>query len=114
MLYGIKIKIYFKIYKCIKTDWIWCYDLYPRSFILATQKGVNLIFFSKNEYFDFFTALITIYSNWPKNIINKIKDVLVSIKPKFSYKLFNFYEKNANFTFFRKVKIIFNITKQLE
>ena len=39
-------------------------------------------------------------------IINTIKDVLVSIKPKFSDKFFNFYEENANFIFFRKVQII--------
>ena len=86
MLYGIKIKIYFKIYKCIKTDWIWRYDLYPRSFSSRDKKGVNLIFFSKNKYLDFFLLLlITIYPNWSKNIINTIKDVLVSNKPKFSY-----------------------------
>ena len=54
MLYGIKIKILFKIYKCIKTDWIWRYDLYPRSFSSSDKKGVNLIFFQKKKYLDFF------------------------------------------------------------
>ena len=39
---------------------------------------------------------------------------LVSIKPKFSDKFFNFYEKNSNFTIFRKVLIILKITKKLE
>ena len=112
MLYGIKIKIYFKIYKCMKTDWIWHYDLYPRSFSSPDKKGVNLIFFSKKKISQFFLlSLITIYRNWPKNIINTIKDVLVSIKPKFSYKFFNFYEENANFTFFRKVQIILILQK---
>ena len=87
----------------MKSDWIWRYDLYPEVLVVATKKGVNLIFFSKNKYFDFFLlSLITIYPNWPKNIINTIKDVLVSIKPKFSDKFFNFYEKNANFYFFQK------------
>ena len=44
-------------------------------------------------------------------MINTIKDVLVSIKPKLSDKLFNFEEKNASFTIFRKVQIILKITK---
>ena len=47
MLYGIKIKIYLKIYKCIKTDWIWRFDLYTGSFSSCDKKGVNLIFFKK-------------------------------------------------------------------
>ena len=86
----------------------------PRSFFLDTKRRES-DFFSKNEYFNFFSlSLITIYFNWPKNIINTIKDVLVSIKPKFSYKLFYFYEKNANFTFFRKIQIIFINPKKLE
>ena len=89
----------------------------PEILVIATKKGVNLIsnlIFSKNKYLDFFLpSLITIYPNWPENILNTIKDVLVSIKPKFSYKFFNFYEKNANFTFSRKVQIIFNITKKV-
>ena len=85
----------------------------PEVLVLATKKGVNLIFFSKNKYFDFFSlSLITIYLNRPKNIINTIKEVLVSIKPKFSEKFFNFYEKNSNFTIFRKVQIILKITKK--
>ena len=76
------------------------------------KKGVNLLFFQKINILIFFSlSLITIYPNGTTNIINTIKDVLVSIKPKLSDKLINFEEKNASFTIFRKVQIIFKITK---
>ena len=87
----------------------------PEVLVLATKKGVNLIFFQKINILIFFSlSLVTKYPNLPKNIINTIKDVLVSIKPKFCDKFCNLYQKNANFTFFRKVEILFNTTKKLE
>ena len=84
------------------TGWCEKYFLYVFHFS-RPKKGVNLLLLFLNKYFDFFSlSLITIYPNWPTNIINTIKEVLVSTKPKFRDKLFNFDEKNANFTFFRK------------
>ena len=87
----------------------------PLNFCFRDKKLCESAFFSKNKYFDFFTVTHpNDIPTDPKNKINIIKDVLVSSKSKFSDKLFNFYEKNANFTIFRKVQIIFNITKKLE
>ena len=60
MLYGIKIKIYFKIYKFIKNDWIWRYDLYPRSFS-SREKKAWIWFFLKYIYLDFFYCLSSQY-----------------------------------------------------
>ena len=77
------------------------------------KKGVNLLLFFKKKNISIFSlSIITVYPNCPTNIINTIKDVLVSIKPEFNDKLFNFDEKKSNFTIFRKVQIILKITKK--
>ena len=77
------------------------------------KKGVNLLlFFQKINILIFFSlSLITIYPNRTTNIINTIKDVLVSIKPKLSDKLFNFEEK---FHYFQKSSNYFKNYKKLE
>ena len=85
----------------------WCEKFFHFS---RPKKGVNLLYL----FWFFLLSLITIYHNWPKNIKNTNKNVLVSIKPRFSDKFFNFYAKNSNFPIFRKVQIILKITKKLK
>ena len=103
----------FRIPFLTSTGWCKKYFLYVFS-IFAIKKGRKSSFFSKNKYFDFFTVthhnIFQLIHKYKKTI----KDVLVSIKPKFSNKFFNFNEKNSNFTIFRKVQIILKITKKLE
>ena len=111
MLYGIKIKIYFKIYKCIKTDWIWRYNLYPRSFSSSEKKAWICFFLQKINILIFLLSVITLYPNWPKNIISTIKNVLVSIKPKFSDKFFDFYAKMRISLFSEKFKLFLILQK---
>ena len=80
----------------------------PPIFCFRDEKSVNLLYF----HFFFLMSLITIYSNWPKNIKkNIIKGVLVSIKPKFSDKFSNFYEKNQNSLFSKKFKLFLILQK---
>ena len=76
------------------------------------KKGVNLLLLKKKNIL--ILSIVTHHniSQLTHKYKNTTKDVLVSIKPKFSDKFFNFYEKNSYFTIFRKVQIILKITKK--
>ena len=76
------------------------------------KKGGNLLFFPNLLLF-FPTVTHHNISKLIQKYNNTMKEVLISIKSKFSDRLFNFYEKNANLMLFRKIQIIFNITKKL-
>ena len=77
------------------------------------KNGVNLFFFQID-----IQILFTVtnhnkpISQLNQNTINKIKDVLVNIKPKFSDKLFNFYEKMQISLFFGTFKLLFVILQK--